>query len=841
DYATLRNGAINLPIVGTKGAPKRFKGKAEDVVPFLQHYTRLCAKHGVTDAREKLENITHYCTRHVKEFLEGLDSYRNNDWTTFLKDFKKYYNADKDERRFRVQDLERYVALSRSQTAMKTLDQWRKYDRGFIRIGGWLLEKRKITSDEHATYFWKGIPRKFRDRLENCLMGQHSTHDISKLFSIDKIERVAKALLQRNRFDKELMPSEDEIESDSDIFTDSDSSDSSDSESSEDEKYRKSSKKSKNARKKKSKKSFRYKTSDSSSDEDSDEDIPATRKSKDSKKVRFCKKGSKADEDVEEMIEQLNKMSIDDPSYGTLYYRACLANPLVRDIVPSPVTGRRRSGSMTRHSQDFEREPPPHFQRGRLTYSSGSRCYGCGGSGHIMEFCPKIKDLLDKGIVKRDDAGRYVMQNSSRIWRRGPDEPLATAAMKQVPRQANMAEAEEDMDMYWGELDEETFNEFYLIETPTAHYIYASQVETDEDEEAFNKAYPCLLVDSPYLMEAVKSSNDKEEYIYAVDRPVRSTRTARKDQFSGVWPPERRAEAKKADKAKAEKKLVPTPIKESTSSKPTVKPTSYQKLGPRFVDQKPYEPRRPAFDADDSDILMEDELASDEPSSKAKKRKDKEKPLKSGQGRAIEPASKPKIVSQLKKMETDREGPDRRQPRSLDLQAKTDTNEVMKKILHAPVTLPVGEILGSSKELLHQLQEILKPRSASRNVALQIEDDELDVDNFLGTLLGVYAASTAPRSRGTLIKLVLEINDVPIKAIIDTGSQLNIASLKTWQRLRTRPKDVTKNIRMNDANGGQGILSEFVSNVPLRCGEVITHANIFIGEKAPFDLLLGRP
>ena len=48
-------------------------------------------------------------------------------------------------------------------------------------------------------------------------------------------------------------------------------------------------------------------------------------------------------------------------------------------------------------------------------------------------------------------------------------------------------------------------------------------------------------------------------------------------------------------------------------------------------------------------------------------------------------------------------------------------------------------------------------------------------------------------------------------------------------------------MRMNDANGGEGELRGLVSNVTLKCGAVTTAANLFVGDKVPFNLLLGRP
>ena len=46
---------------------------------------------------------------------------------------------------------------------------------------------------------------------------------------------------------------------------------------------------------------------------------------------------------------------------------------------------------------------------------------------------------------------------------------------------------------------------------------------------------------------------------------------------------------------------------------------------------------------------------------------------------------------------------------------------------------------------------------------------------------------------------------------------------------------------MNDAGGGESRLNGLVANVPLSCGNVATFANVYVGDKVPFDLLLGRP
>ena len=46
---------------------------------------------------------------------------------------------------------------------------------------------------------------------------------------------------------------------------------------------------------------------------------------------------------------------------------------------------------------------------------------------------------------------------------------------------------------------------------------------------------------------------------------------------------------------------------------------------------------------------------------------------------------------------------------------------------------------------------------------------------------------------------------------------------------------------MNDANGGAGKLQEHVADVLLKCGSIETCTDLYVGDKVPFDLLLGRP
>ncbi|KAF7299141.1 CCHC-type domain-containing protein [Mycena indigotica] len=98
-----------------------------------------------------------------------------------------------------------------------------------------------------------------------------------------------------------------------------------------------------------------------------------------------------------------------------------------------------------------------------------------------------------------------------------------------------------------------------------------------------------------------------------------------------------------------------------------------------------------------------------------------------------------------------------------------------------------------------------------------------------------------PRMDGVLIKVEMVSGNSIITAIVDTGSQLNVARGEIARRKIPQVVDTTCVINMNDANGGSGQLRGMIRNAELACGGLKTKADLWVSEQAPFDLLLGRP
>ena len=134
--------ALNLPLLGGKQAPSKFSGDYDEVERFLENYEQLLAYHQITTDQDKCRAITRYVSRKVREVIEALDSYRTPNWATLKSDLEKLYDADRYKTRYKKKDLVAYVHKTRKRK-MNDLRRWRKYNRDFVRIAGWLRGYRR--------------------------------------------------------------------------------------------------------------------------------------------------------------------------------------------------------------------------------------------------------------------------------------------------------------------------------------------------------------------------------------------------------------------------------------------------------------------------------------------------------------------------------------------------------------------------------------------------------------------------------------------------------------------------------------------------------------------------
>jgi hypothetical protein len=146
-----------LPLPRERNAPKKFKGKYYEVTPFIEHYSRLLDQFHVTSDADRCKGILQYCSEKVQDFIRASQYYQNPDWTLLEAEILKYYDADRNEQKYRLADLTNFLKSSHNST-IPNLSHWKKYYREYCSMAGHLYSNGRINDDDFNGYFWYGIP-----------------------------------------------------------------------------------------------------------------------------------------------------------------------------------------------------------------------------------------------------------------------------------------------------------------------------------------------------------------------------------------------------------------------------------------------------------------------------------------------------------------------------------------------------------------------------------------------------------------------------------------------------------------------------------------------------------
>jgi hypothetical protein len=188
--------------------------------------------------------------------------------------------------------------------------------------------------------------------------------------------------------------------------------------------------------------------------------------------------------------------------------------------------------------------------------------------------------------------------------------------------------------------------------------------------------------------------------------------------------------------------------------------------------------------------------------------------------------------------------------RTNELTSKFDTSKVMDQLLGASITLDVRDVLGASRELRQVLNKMMKDQNTAPaeteegRVHMLSTERDCESDSEDDVILSKIPHPINKQEVGfyALMELTVMWENVPVRAIIDTGSEMNIVNHKVVERVRpSTPKQLDLQINMVGADSSHSILNAHFKDAPLFIGEVETHTDLYVKNKSPFELLLGRP
>ncbi|KDR64904.1 hypothetical protein GALMADRAFT_217754 [Galerina marginata CBS 339.88] len=476
---------------------------------------------------------------------------------------------------------------------------------------------------------------------------------------------------------------------------------------------------------------------------------------------------------------------------------------------------------------------PVNQTPGQLTLQqSPFECFGCFSKDHMLGECPRMHELIQQGILEYEPASRkFCMKNSRMPIRRRPGECLYEAAlrMNSIMPPLNRIRNTNFVTLGQSEIDQ---SESLALQNSVAEF-YANQEEyeendTDSDSEDDGPYWKYALHTKRRLRypetryQYFKSESEEDNYAaaYPAARSSKKTTEARervskipskppKMVFDGVYPPRRNRNP--PNRASEPTTAPPQPQQVIQNEPPAPQSVPQQASQPishptRHAPSRPIDVRklRP-----NQDLLMEVDL---------------EEPIPAKTARTLPKDPTPHSSA-------NKENAGRGPTRQSEISQQIDTREVVKEILDTEITIPIRKIIGSSREIATDLQDVIKLKNTKPPTTAGA--------SLIGQTF-TQAAVLHSNTQGALIKITLHHEGKSVMAIVDTGSELNIIRSDVANKLRL-PVDVTRSITMNDANGGEGQLVGFSEGVQLSCGKVDTTADLWVGGNTlPFDLLLGR-
>jgi len=385
-------------------------------------------------------------------------------------------------------------------------------------------------------------------------------------------------------------------------------------------------------------------------------------------------KKTQEDPEVETLIRQLNGMSLEDPNYNYLYWKAVKIDKDICQVVRQP-----SFHFAAQYPPPFQRQyaPPtgPYVPRGPPPLMrSEFTCFGCGENGHGITQCAAINELVAKGIIIKDHGGRIVNPDGTFIRRQGTETFLQAITRDRAPQ-----------------------SHYIMMTSPEAQHARITE-ESDEEEV--------------YIIPADNGEDTVE--VYPADIVKRKGKA--REKFDGVYiPPLKRAPAKALAKEKErEKEVTPVPPAVAKSKKNpiedepqimrriqpprnqdvTQQDENTSALNPTPPVQVPFDVRDPEFSSDDDDIIMEDPDT----------RKSATTKVPSGDIPINPPISEK--MAQRKKP----------QPRQSAISAYVDPMRILNQVLGTEVHIALGEILGVSNKLSDLLVENMKKKSQPQPV-----------------------------------------------------------------------------------------------------------------------------
>ena len=190
----MHNHHQQLPIHNSKYAPSKkidSKARKAELEHFLEFYDHLCEHYEVVNPEEKSRGIGRYCTSKVARRIESYPSFTQGDYPQLIDDI--LYFAEKEED---IIDLAKVRPFTKEwrKWPVDFLQSFKRDHRKFFELIGPAIGKGTLDQKEYNKYFWEGIHRDLREKIENRLLVRNPQLDYSVPFPMADVVKAVQAI-----------------------------------------------------------------------------------------------------------------------------------------------------------------------------------------------------------------------------------------------------------------------------------------------------------------------------------------------------------------------------------------------------------------------------------------------------------------------------------------------------------------------------------------------------------------------------------------------------------------------------------------------------------------------
>ncbi|VDC02644.1 unnamed protein product [Peniophora sp. CBMAI 1063] len=685
----------------------------------------------------------------------------------------------------------------------------------------------------------------------------YPNHNKKVPWTMTQIDKVVDILLRRGAFDNTLKDDRDDDETDNDETEKSDS-DTSDSDESSDDDNGKKKKKNKTKKKKVRREASRQTPSARVAA------LQAERSADASDKVN-----RKSQRETESILEEMAALPRTDPKYAVLYWKASKRDESVKQFWKPPITDGEQQGNTNNRSKPArtfltqstpssaptQKDNPPHQAPGRRPWADRGQntdpaCYGCGDENHRMGDCPEITALLREGAVQYHQ-GRLIHANGQPIRRRG-SERIATAVRRErtsivgtgnpegsstVPTlRTNFVSIRLGSDPEISESDENSESEWSDGESRFVG-LTTMHDEGDSDDESDVVVFEA--------QETEKMKKTKQPPSTTGHRTRSSTGTARRQPLKD--PEQFQLSAQKRSGGRTAPRI-PGETNKHPETDRAHKAKKHARLTAEEPTYIPYAEDLPVIDMDDDRNFIDDpeDLADEETVTQETVTRGQQAQMVEEGAQTQKSAQRAAEIRKEKAREAQDGGREvvraKPRPRMTPISATADRAAAFNAWLKSNTSISVRDLLVLSDYSQAELAQLCKKRAFLDNVVPAHSSLSSRVN--LARLAARGLTTTANAStRGELLEFDIICNGWQVRALLDTGSQLNLMAGNLVDKCITQAVDRQATINLEVANGGKTTLTGLIKDVPFILGtQIRTKASVYrIDDPVNYQLLLGRP